>query len=1132
MDPQIEVVERPPPKNLADLESSFAKKCLQRLEELENSGPLADEKQAAIADTRRQLIRRLHRKHSKIDFVGHSRIVSVAWQFLISLSTESRREVAKTLTDQVADLVAKYEASTAWLFAYTPTKILIRDLEPKQVDYPLRQIVSHNAPQVHAMSLKHSLAGACADQCKPILHSNVILRNDRMSVDNFHKAKATSRSGLAVPIFRGDAETKDNLVGVLVLESIIPWAFTAVDAKELQIEAMVLAMPVCNWAFSLSQPLATMPWYPPQYGWSITPVLNALCHCISTPSEYEQSYVPSISSFAMTIWRNDPLYAVAYAIGAARFDSDYIALRTLETFCYSNKPSGYEIVARSFVGSVLAAPCGILKDNSWQRLAQFSRQQKAIRTELDHVFCVSYRFNNHQADEQSPSLEVLRADSLLSNANFVVPPSESPSEGESQRREIDNLFANAGAVSWYTYAGSTAELRPLLDAPSLQRVAEMVGALVDQSRVRLTELAVALLISRLYNEGLTGQTTFNVIRDTLIEIFDADGCSIFAFGKKDELAAASQAFSNDGESNNRKAAFRNQVDSLACVSTSGIVRDGEEYIAEDAIYSLSKDESSFSVKVSIAQPPALRVNSRVMPTTQHYTTVSFNESFTLSQQEHRRTLFQSVPCSTWSRNNQLNINQSVGLVRVVRSPRKPPFTPDDAALLKELCIAANRAWDFRYLDRMVGVSSALASIATQIFEVQLPVERSGLPAESGLALRSAINRIIIDLKGYASWSRRQTASCVQDLRFICRRYQAVLAILRVVKLNDKGRPVLFIHTHHDVLSSEIAEEGSGEPIERSEGGIGWHTVEKRGVCFFAVRATKFTIVFPAVQEQVKSGLSLAFVLPTWKELTTCALSVEFRIEFNESLDLHSEIVLLVASALRLTRLSLDGLNGSAFPSVLAEPRAECITQMELYECLQAKTIAWTSNIGSINAKKSGVWCRLRKKHDNQSEHAWAGDSKAGYDPQEEFDRLMSDSCFDPLLQSSLFVNRMAAQGDSSSSRWFGRSNPEILSALTSLSLAKARIDFERRMFYLPLEAGGAFAGDLVGKLVVDGRVDVHEAASCMLITSAILAINKIWLDAFISQCQVLNTWDLDIVHNKDDSDSDLQHFDLSWMPRH
>ena len=270
--------------------------------------------------------------------------------------------------------------------------------------------------------------------------------------------------------------------------------------------------------------------------------------------------------FGLTIWHSDIHAREAYALGAVRFDTDYITQRTLPTVITDGVPAD-KVTACSFIGTVLCSPAGTVVSGDWSKSDVFQRQLKARRMELDWVY----------------------ATNLSSGRDFVESTVAAIPKG-TEVFALQNFLANAGAISWYTYEGTTRSLERYLGPSQLRRFARLIEMLLTRNWESQRQLAASALDARLRTLAVTRENTFDLSSRFLMEVYDADGCSIFAFVEAEPM------------------------NYLECVTSSGLKKDSTEIVHSGVRYNIPNDEKEtslyYTVDVFRGKAKEYRINRR------------------------------------------------------------------------------------------------------------------------------------------------------------------------------------------------------------------------------------------------------------------------------------------------------------------------------------------------------------------------------------------------------------------------------------------------------------------------------------------------------------------------------------------
>jgi hypothetical protein len=1059
--PPSDPEEPRPPTDLLALETKLTQMCLEHIHNIESVDGLTDDQHHALSVIVQRFHERNVRNKSTIR-AGSTELPDIAWTYLKDVAHKSAHESKRILTESVAEIVEQFKATSAWVFAYAPQRPLCEGLKEVPDLFPLKPILSHNGPHTPALAMQNCMAGACATTLKPVVYPTVLYRFAGVSIHDFHPVKPSSRSGVAVPLFLGNsASASENLIGVLVLESNHPFAFSHLDAEDLFVECRALAPALLFQKLLHSSHDRDILWFAPFSDWNITRVLNDLCYTLAASAP---------PGFGMTIWKADARYDeklkdkqcnVAYALGAVRFDNDYLNQRTLPI--WKTNDSKEPLGPASFVGSLIGAPAGTYKATDWRKDRYFQRQEKASRTELDWIFGTNI--------------------SSTQGVQHAISQTQWSKE---------NAIESSGAITFYTYEGTTALLKARLAEPPLSRLATIVGRFLEAADIVVTNVAQATLDARLQNDAITGVNMFNIVRDVLMDIFDADGCTIFARSSKEGHEPRGEA-----------------SDVLKCVTTSGLNADGKEQLREKAEYSdLVSGSPHLTVRIVAGENKSDRFNVGEAVKRKGIAPRRMLESYTLSELEHRRILIQAITADTADRPNDSregNRSDSLGVVRIIRSVRKRPFTPEDARLLESLVPILRLTFELRNFELGLSKRTNWDEMKQLFIEwysrrwKEEALQAGAGPGHNELVKRiesrqglfeAACRRLLVTVPNAAPWNRRAVERTLQDLYHVLDCDESVLAMIRIVDRDESGAPFLRIHSFHGYSHMQLREEGEAEPLLRIEGGIGWDCVKDKTVIYFEREDDGYTTLVSQCQKDVKSGLCFACTLPFQSKPTTAVISIEYGKNKRPSMELEQAMLLFAAGAQLCKRAAMAHrqtyCQGSQAYDVPDNATHDFLFELEK----DLHTLLENDLLPPHDRKKVRLSATVFQKGRDEKERETPD---LFYLPLKKANRFWRDLAkpdvrFDPSAQVSAFVERKMPR-EHPNTRAFTRRNLNLEEECFRFSLLGVRLDLKTGRFVVPLTVAGALAGNVVGD--VDVR-DLSEGSAGEVCCKVIAQILSTW----------------------------------------
>jgi hypothetical protein len=371
------------------------------------------------------------------------------------------------------------------------------------------------------------------------------------------------------------------------------------------------------------------PWHPEVHGWDLTALFERFCHAVVRGLNQPDEEDTASCTIWYADWAKDELFVYA----TSGYDMEYLNQLTLP--------------ARSFTGRVAASPPGTVWDTTPAEAPDFRRPDKAEQTGVRRILA----------------------------APIYLPDEAPPARGVSTLNLY--FFADRPDAS--------------LPGPDLVRVlAERVGRLIARFRDQRRKLATASLHQNLLVEAPSSEAGFRIVRDVLRQVFDADGCTIFAH--------------DPGERR------------LYCATTTGLDEPGPPGpggepgggAGGEAFYDLDGDDG-FTTYLARHCGRGVRKND-VLSSTEKGLPGDFppqplnkyREQFARSETDHRR--FLGVGCGL---RGAASAGDVLGVFRLNRASSSRPFTWCDETLLEdlaglELCKKAFLDWRARRLGPAAG----------------------------------------------------------------------------------------------------------------------------------------------------------------------------------------------------------------------------------------------------------------------------------------------------------------------------------------------------------------------------------------------------------------------------------------------
>jgi hypothetical protein len=1060
--------QQPPlPKSFANLENWFARRCIARIEEVREANELLENQHRELTNSLRLCKEKLGSFGDK-EYESFTALPSAVRKSLRSISKSHHEFTQRALNEFVADIVERYRAASAWLFVNVDYRLIAHDLYPETNNFPLKCIVAHNGLICAPLSSQGSLAARCLAEMQTILYRDIQIRQNRSSLP-FLPLKQTTRSAVAVPIrspctinvgysdrpsYDGPMieKVQNKIVGILVLESSEPSAFGPAQASQLEFDTAILAPSLAYRRNEVINGKGANFWNPLASNWQLTPILNQLCDDVARaiPAKSAEPY------FGMTIWRTDIARQAfgsvekfgqelnfayeLYALGFVRFDAEYIAQQTLPWFLMNNtipkRPQfdkkGSELLTGSFVGDVAYSKSDGYRLHDWRISDKYRRQEKGRRTELDMIVGVKLAARDRKVfpalDTQLTS-ECHDAEGLESHLNECL-----------------------GALTFYAYSGTSSKLLPFLSKTSVVQASELISKFVLTAMDIRIEFALAQLRARQLTESLTDINAFNVLRDFLMELFDADGCSIFALERENRV--------------------------VVCVTTSGIEANGKEINREKVSYTAGSGNHVSAALFAKDAPNCLRANSRTDHFRKSPPVHRFVEAFVLTWLEHRRSLI----CRVSGEDGHL------GVIRIIRSVSKQPFTPDDELLIGKICENVQNEFRNRRKVKQRSSDTELETWAGQLqkeYKQVLEWEREcsinenspvadsdPMPAEKDRAevYKETCKRLAIGDPSRL-FCRRQIESIIQDVFFAFDDLIPVLAVLRVAMSSERGTSTLKVFSYHAHSSRSLSEDNGDHPVSYDEGGIGWETLKTHRAIEFGRSDLGFTELFP-FQKNVSKGICAPIVLPFANGVVAGCISVEWFKKQNSSerhLDLltRASIQMAICASGQTRSVQSDWLEGSleelvenSFQTLKMKP--ELVGKPSTSDDFQTvgsrpltHVILWNDRLTPESLFGDG---NLSAKSHNVSEIA-----------------RMNDGQFSPLAQLRHCTDR-EFQANACGPNSFGRLDLDLVGRVREIQNVGVRLDLEHGLLSLPLWAGTATLGHVFVRYDWHGIVSTsHES---------------------------------------------------------
>lgn len=533
-----------------------------------------------------------------------------------------------------------------------------------------------------------------------------------------------TRSQIAVPVTwkeKGGGQT----AWVVNLQSRERGAFNRAQLEEIQSAALEMRPDLLVLKQLNREGDVGVPYHPAIHGNDLVQVAERLCYTLVETIDPNYAHA--------SIWYAD---RDLWVYASSGYDDEYRMSRTLRHESFTGA------VTETAPGSVFAIdPQSEIPDSRWESL--FVRKDKARRRGVRRVVSTPIH-RRVSVDGDGQDAESRRGVSALSI--YLTHP-EKDTEGM---------------------------------RTALVHTAELFGRMTEEfERLRLDYMAASQQYL-LWEKPLASTSDFHVIRDYLMKLFDADGCSLFA-----------------------RPLFEQRV---YCVATTGLLRrrregdegEREERVRdpEEAIYDLKFDRG---LTVYLAQNPWVPqlINNLLDRHDQGATVVpqlKFREDFEPREDHNRRFLGIGVAYDrTRGGHSESDL---LGVIRLLRRPHSKPFTQCDARLLKHLA----EIWVAAFLDwrRVETVSENGRKRLETSPDVSRRPERLRLrrPIPCVRSTRRLIEETVRDLHGcYARYAR---PSCTQG-----EKPGEKVTVRLLVLHEDDPEPVFRTHAYYAEPFPEI-----------------------------------------------------------------------------------------------------------------------------------------------------------------------------------------------------------------------------------------------------------------------------------------------------------------------------------------
>ena len=367
------------------------------------------------------------------------------------------------------------------------------------------------------------------------------------------------------------------------------------------------------------------PWHPEVHGWDLTGLFTRFCHSLAQFLDLDSRDDMTTCS----IWYVDRPKNELFVYATSGYDVEYIKDKTLPT--------------RSFMGKVAASQRGKIWNTAPHRAPDFRELVKADQTGLKRILAAP------------------------------IHSSETAPDGDS-----------VSAINVYFFDQANPLIR--IVRREMGGVADLLGKIIAAYRTQRQRLVSAYLYQRLLARPQSSDSAFETIKEVLKEVFDAEGCSIFArHPEMRELYLATttgveassmpdsvEAFGGVGEVRNRRAGCYDMDHDHGYTT----------YLANHCGVCIRKNDVMSASEQGLPDDfPARPLNK-------------FREKFARSELDHRRFMGIGIGLRDETAAGREDV---LGVFRLNRSSDSRPFTRCDQELLEH--IALQEPCKLAFLDR-------------------------------------------------------------------------------------------------------------------------------------------------------------------------------------------------------------------------------------------------------------------------------------------------------------------------------------------------------------------------------------------------------------------------------------------------
>ena len=525
--------QRVPTTSLLNLEKWLANYCLDRCRVLINSDEHSREGHEAI----RVAVEAFHSKVRQQGYRSPRKRRSLSdglWEFLAVVRDESRKHSYEDIADITSGLVERFRAASAFVLAHSPHVELLPGVSRNRRK-PLVTLYAHHTRSEPYYPLEGTMAGLCVETAAPVVYPLISVRGKEVDVQPFYPSNPRTKSAVAVPVLRqvdgamsrgGVVASQSDVVGVLVLESPNEFQFNFVDGVELMLEASNTFTAIAFFADQYTCPLSAIAWYP-----SLNiPDLRSLKKRMLLALVKAASPVGS-GMLGASLWEMDKDIdpAGAFPVAAVGYDVEY-------------QTRHYLPVATSFIGSMLTGKSEPCEKRNWRSIDTFWRRRKAERSSLDCIYAASVRCKS-MTNLGSPRGELCQAPPTQIKGLSTENQQKSSIADEATQEFSESLPAEmqhsqeskhppTHVLVFHTFLETERTVHQTLSCDQLLRSSELLGKILSKAASIEQQSVVAKMTAKLARESLGGDTLFHLIRDFLMDLFDAAGVSILAVARR------------------------------------------------------------------------------------------------------------------------------------------------------------------------------------------------------------------------------------------------------------------------------------------------------------------------------------------------------------------------------------------------------------------------------------------------------------------------------------------------------------------------------------------------------------------------------------------------------------------------